>query len=301
VSAKATRIDPDASTVTCDDGVSRSFDIVSIDVGSMPGISDIPGALENAVPLKPVAPFLARSSGVLSAAAKDGATPRRVVVVGGGAGGVELVLAMHHRCSAVLQREPGRAIRFALVSENLLPGHVQRLQEIVSVILADRGIALERGRVERLTPGCVHMSEARSLLSDFVVFATGASAPAWLAHSGLATDERGFISVDSQLRSVSHANVFAAGDVATMVARPAPKSGVYAVRAGPVLAENLIAVRRGRSPQTSFEPQRRALALIASGNQHATLSYGSLALSAHWLWRWKDRIDRRFVRKYAAV
>ncbi|MNC93710.1 Pyridine nucleotide-disulfide oxidoreductase [compost metagenome] len=73
---------------------------------------------------------------------------------------------------------------------------------------------------------------------DLVVWAAGAQALPWLRASGLATDERGFVLVDEQLRSVSHPEVFAAGDCATLRHAPHAKSGVYAVRHGEVLAQN---------------------------------------------------------------
>lgn len=299
VSARVTRIRPDARQVECDDGTCRAFDVVSINTGSTPQMSDIPGALEYAVPVKPVLPFLARWEQALASQQASNRAPLRVVVVGAGAGGVELVMAMHHRLVRSSHVAAARDARFTLISESLLPGHAQRARETVRAILRNRGIALERGRVARLTAGFVHTSDGRALPSDFTVFATRASAPGWLTRSGLATDSLGFIAVDSYLRSVSHSHVFAAGDVATIVSDPVPKSGVYAVRAGPLLHENLLAVLREGRPVSELTGQRRALALITSGDRHATLSYGPLVLSGRWLWRWKDRIDRRFVRKYA--
>jgi selenide,water dikinase len=93
--------------------------------------------------------------------------------------------------------------------------------------------------------------------------------------------------------------VSAAGDVAALVSNPAPQSGVYAVRAGPVLFENLMAGLGGDTPRAVFRPQRRVLALLALDDRHAMRSHGSLALSGRWVWRWKARIDRRSVQRYS--
>ena len=94
---------------------------------------------------------------------------------------------------------------------------------------------------------------------------------------GSRSTPRGFIRVDECLSSVSHGEIFAAGDCATIEGHRYPKSGVYAVRQGPVLAENL---RRALSGErlSRYRPQARALALISTGNRYAVASYGGIAL-----------------------
>jgi selenide,water dikinase len=82
-----------------------------------------------------------------------------------------------------------------------------------------------------------------------------------------------------------------------MQAHPRPRSGVYAVRAGPVLADNLRRALAGQ-PLRVYVPQRRALYLLATGPRHAVASWGPLTLAGDWVWRWKDRIDRRFIARH---
>lgn len=53
-------------------------------------------------------------------------------------------------------------------------------------------------------------------------------------------DSEGFIAIDEFLRCQGGPHdVFAVGDVASSAVDPRPKAGVFAVRQGPVLAENL--------------------------------------------------------------
>jgi selenide,water dikinase len=141
------------------------------------------------------------------------------------------------------------------------------------------------------------LADGTVLPCDLAILATGAAAPAWLATSGLALNGQGFVRVDEYLRSLSHPEVYAAGDCATFVPRPLPKSGVYAVRQGPVLADNLRRAGRAARPRP-YRPQRRTLALMATGPRHAVASYGLLAFAGDWVWRWKDRIDRRWMSMY---
>jgi NADH dehydrogenase FAD-containing subunit len=115
----------------------------------------------------------------------------------------------------------------------------------------------------------------------------------------LAVSVEGYVQIDAHLRSVSHPNIFAAGDCAQW-AQPLPKAGVYAVRMGPVLAHNLQAALAGR-PLQSYEPQTSFLSLLATANGQAIASRGRWSLSGRWAWRLKDYIDRGFIRRFSAM
>jgi len=129
------------------------------------------------------------------------------------------------------------------------------------------------------------------------VIATGAQAPAWLLASALALDASGFVSVDASLRSTSHPEVFAAGDVSSRVDRELARSGVYAVRAGVPLARNLRATFSGGTI-VEHQPPQHTLNLISTGTRYAIGSYGTLSFEGWWAWKLKDWIDRRFIRRY---
>ena len=205
-------------------------------------------------------------------------------------GGVELALAMQ-------QRFRNHNLGVTLISAaNTLPGSVgPRLARI----MRERGIAVLSGQAASgVMPTGVQLVSGAVVDADAVIAATGASAATWPRESGLMTDKDGFILVNACLQSVSHANVFAAGDCATMEQHPRPRSGVYAVKAGPPLNENLRRALRGELPRR-YVPQRRSLYLISAGNKYAIGSWGNLAWEAGWVWRWKDMIDRGFIGKYA--
>ena len=148
-------------------------------------------------------------------------------------------------------------------------------------------------------PKLIHTQSGLTVECDYIFWVTQASAAPWLKKAGLATNQRGFLQVSDTLQSISHPQVFAAGDVATMINHPRPKAGVFAVRQGEPLYKNLRRVLQNKSPKP-FIPQKQFLILIGTGDQKAIASRGWLGFGPHPLiWRWKDYIDRQFMEKFS--
>jgi selenide, water dikinase len=291
----ATRIDAAARRVECDSGDAYEYDVVSIDVGSTQPANMIPGASEHALRVKPVGRFM-EAWDRFRAAARARPAPRRIVMVGGGAAGVELTLAMHER---LLHDGLAASTEIHLVTDTpeILSGHPRRARRVFENILHERGIVVRPGsKVIRVDPGLLHHEHA-ALPGELFVLANGATAPDWLRNSALALDDQGFILVNDSLQSVSCPETFAAGDVASMADHALPKSGVFAVRQGPPLTENL---RRAlaHKPLVTYRPQKTVLALISTGNRYAVASWNGFAVSGSWVWCWKHRIDCRFMATY---
>jgi selenide,water dikinase len=294
VEAESTLLRPDSHEVVCADGRTFGYDVLSVDTGSTPAIDGVPGAREHALPVKPVDRYLA---GWRSIETRIAAGERlRVAVVGGGAGGVELLLSLQHR----LRTTVGGETRFLLVTDqaDILTNHNATVRRVFRHVLAARQVEVFLGHeVVRVEPHALHCANGERVAVDASIWVTTAAAPRWVADAGLATDHRGFIAVDDRLRSISHADVFAAGDIATMVNQPRPKSGVYAVRQGPPLARNLRGALSGE-PLAAYRPQGLALALIGTGDRCAVASWGPFAAKGRWVWHWKNYIDRRWMRRY---
>jgi selenide,water dikinase len=289
--------------VLCRDRLPQSFDVLSIDIGSAPRTDDVPGAAEAAVPIKPIGRFLDRWT-ILRDRVMTRAEPTRIGIVGAGAGGVEILLAaqlaLQHRLAAAGRGEDAPEFHLFSDASDILPGHNTQVRAIFRSVLAERGIRFHLGRaVIAAAPGHVTTADGTDHPIDEIVWATAAGAAPWLQQSGLRLDVNGFIAVDAALRSVSDDGVFAAGDIASSASHPRPKAGVFAVRQGPVLAENLRRALLGRDPRP-FVPQRQFLSLISTGDKSAVASRGSWAAGGEGvlgraLWQLKDRIDRRFV------
>lgn len=294
--ASATGLDVDAGLIHCDNRPPVRFDWVSLDTGSTPATGLVDGADRFGIAVKPIDRFLARWHAELDALASR-RDAYRICMVGGGAAGVEVLLAMRH---SVEKARPTCAVHYTLVTadDKLLPTHSRGVRHRFEHRYRRLGIETLTGSpAVRAGEHHVILADGRTVDTDLIVWALPAAPQPWLAGSGLATDARGFIAVDTTLASTSHPHVFAAGDNAAVAGLELPKSGVYAVREGPVLAENLTRAVSGRPP-THYRPQRRALSLISTGSRRAVASRGPLAFEADWLWRLKDRIDRRFIERF---
>jgi pyridine nucleotide-disulfide oxidoreductase family protein len=288
--SEVTGIDFSRHRASLGDGSEFEFDWLSLDIGSLP---DSNGAAGQSLPVRPVAALLAGLDQLLAAARRS---PQAVMIVGGGAGGVEIALAVHHRLQGI--HAMPSTIGLVTDTDRILPTFPSAARRIFEGLLAKRGIRVYGGnRAVQAQTGTVHLENGIRIPADWILWITSARAAPWLAASGLAVDARGFVTVDDTLRSVSHSNVFAAGDCASLAGHPLPKSGVHAVRQGPQLAANLTSVLAG-TPLKHYSPQRRALALISTGDRNAVACWGPLAFQGGWIWQWKDRIDRRFMATY---
>ena len=282
-----------------------AYDLLSIDIGSTPQAHGVPGALEHATPVKPITALSARWAAILErmrAAGGGPGSPRRFVTVGGGAAGVEVTLAVRHRLRQVLKAELGAdpdGLSFTILSRGeLLAGHNASVQARFRRILGEQGVRLVTGTtVSALEPGCVRTSAGPAIDFDEAFWVTQAGAAPWIGQTGLSVDADGFIAIDDCLRSVSHSEVFAAGDIAANIAHPLPKAGVFAVRQGKALTANLRRAVTGEALQP-YRPQRHFLSLISSGDRTAVASRGRWAAEGAAIWRLKDSIDRRWMRLY---
>ncbi len=298
--ARVEGLDLAARTVLCAGRPPVPFDLLSLDLGSTPNPAAIDGA-DRAIPVKPVDRFLDRWAGV-EALVRDRRGEAAIVVIGAGAGGTEAALALRFRLAGVLASAglDAARLRFALVdpADAPLPSHAPAVRRRLTAALAREGIDFVGGhRAVAITGDAVVCAPERRIACDAAVLITPGGPAPWLRDTGLALDEAGFVRVGDTLQSVTDSAVFAAGDVAGFEARPLPKSGVYAVRQGPTLARNLRAAAAGER-LVAYRPQRRTLALISLGRRRAVLSYGPLAAEGDWAWRFKDWIDRRWMRKY---
>ena len=278
------------------------YDSVSINIGSTPQLAGVEGALDAVVPVKPIRQFNERWLQLLVKVRAHSGGVLRIAVVGAGAGGVELLLALQYRLRGELQalgRDPD-SLQFHLLgaSATVLPTHNAGVRGRFARVLVARGVQVHLGaEVVRVKDGELHCRNGTVVAADETLWVTQAGGAPWLASTGLALDAQGFMVVNDCLQSITDDAVFAAGDIAAMQNYPLEKAGVFAVRQGMPLANNLRRQLRGQ-PLQPYHPQSRWLALISTGDRYAVASRGAIGFAGAWVWRWKDWIDRRFMRKF---
>jgi selenide,water dikinase len=261
-------LDPERRKLRLEQGAELDYDLLSLNVGSATDTS-LPGAKHHALAVKPYDNFVQKLR-----------FANRIAIIGGGTAGAELAMALRHRKAQV-----------TLYSDR------PTLSRRVERQLRRRKVDYRPGMaVNAIHNGPVVVSGGARQDFDLVILATGAVPMPWLQHSGLETDDNGFVLVSDTLQSANYPEVFAAGDCASIRHRPRPKSGVFAVRHGNILAVNLRRVLEGAALER-YEPQTRALALISCGSRYAIAERGDWSWQGRLVWLWKDRIDRRWVRE----
>lgn len=286
VLARAVGIDRAKRRVLVQGQAPIAYDHLSIDIGVTSGMPDLPGFAEHAVPAKPLGRFADEWAAFLGRVAAGSAQPK-VAVIGGGLAGVEIALAAAHRLGAGAKVSLIEAATpLAAVGAGARRALLRHLKTAGVEVIAGQPAA-------RISSTGVHLGDGRLVPAAFVIGAARAEAQGWLVDTGLAL-EQGFLRVLPTLQSETDPRIFACGDIAHLSHAPRPKAGVFAVREAPFLFANLRAAVTGGATR-AYLPQRDYLKLVSTGGRSAVADKWGLPLDGAALWRWKDRIDRRFM------
>ena len=288
---RATGIDRAAREIHLAGRPPLPYDLASLDIGITSDLPDLPGFAAHTVSAKPLGAYAALWQNFTARALP---TPR-LVIIGGGVGGIELALASAHRLRAA-GAQPG--ITVLQSGPMALPAAGRKARETLLQAARAQGITLRlNAHAVSADPGGVTLADGTRLPSDFTLTVAGARPQPWLAETGLDLQD-GFVTVRDTMQS-SDPQIFASGDCAHLAHAPRPKAGVFAVRAAPILLHNLRASLTGTALRR-FHPQNDFLKLISLGGQSALADKWGLQGGGPWLWRLKDRIDRKFMARFGA-
>ena len=297
VHARVLGCDADRQALQLEDRAPLPFDLLSVGIGSQP---TIPAGCESGLSIKPMQTFHARLATRLEEIrSNEHSAAPRIGIVGGGAAGVEIATCLQKH----LRREYPSDIPFQISllesGENLLAEMPARTQMLAKTALENCDIELRLNArvIEVGCEGTLSYASGEREQFDLVIWATSAKPSPLLAKLNLPLDERGFLLTRSTLQCVGNDDIFAVGDAGSVEGEDYAKAGVYAVRQGPVLWENLRRKAEGR-PLKHWRPQSKFLSLLNTGDERAILTYYALSTHSHWAWKLKDWIDTRFMAKY---
>ncbi|KAJ54930.1 segregation protein B [Actibacterium mucosum KCTC 23349] len=293
VLGRAEGIDRDARLIHVPGRAPIYYDLASVDIGITSDLPALPGFTDHAVPAKPLGAFASRWQAFVAQTVAGKAAPR-VAVIGAGVAGVELALACKHRLA---QEGVGGEVALLEAGPEPLRDIGKGARAALSDQIAAQGVSLmTAAAVSEVTADGVVLQDGRQVEAALVIGAAGAAPQGWLDQTGLALTN-GFIDVGADLRATSDPLIYAVGDCAHLTHDPRPKAGVFAVREAPVLLHNLRADLSG-GKRREYHPQKDYLKLMSTGGKHAVADKLGLRLEGDWLWRWKNQIDRSFMRKF---
>ena len=301
---EVTGIDHEQQELLFRDRPSLSFDALSIGIGSRPSFSGVELSKDNAIiAVKPMQTFLERFRKKMLDVSATRKTVK-IAIVGGGIGSIEIALCLDERLKkspASLGLESSSCdaeITLVTGGQRVGAGLLESTQDRVAAQFNHRDIKTSTGsRVSSVQSDHLMLKNGTSVHADLVIWATSAVAPDLLGKLDLETDEKGFVATRPTLQAVTSDRIFAVGDSGTIVGNNLVKAGVYAVRQGPILWDNIRRLLWCRK-LVDYVPQQGFLKLVNTADGNAIAEYKGRSFYAKWCWWLKDRIDVKFMKMY---
>jgi selenide,water dikinase len=213
-------------------------------------------------------------------------------IIGGGVAGIEIAFALNSRFKNNIKLTVFSNQKYLENSIN-----PQSLKKILK-LLDERNINFINSEILSVQDKYIEDKNKNKYPTNISFISTGAMSLSWVVNSSLNLDQDGFIKVNHHLQSENYKNIFATGDIASLNYAKRPKSGVMAVRQGEQLKKNIFKFLLGKN-LSAFKPQSHWLYLIGTGNQSAVLNWRNISINGNLVWKLKEFIDRRFIKKFS--
>jgi len=295
VRSKVTRIDPEKQSVMTESGRIYSYDVVSFNSGSFVPVRMVENAGPALYAVKPIEGLLQARKTLMELNLHQDVN---VAVVGGGPAAVEMAGNAHQ----LLDRNRSQAFQIHVFTKGrLLDRFPSSVRQAAAQSLQARSIQIhEHRQVASIRRNRIDFKAGEPFNADFIFLAAGVLPSPIFAASGLPTGPDGGLAVNGYLRSIAYPNIFGGGDCIYFQPRPLEKVGVYAVRQNPILLHNLRAALEG-SALRPFSPGGAYLLILNMGDGTGLLYKWRILLKGRSAFLIKDRIDRRFMRKFQSI
>lgn len=300
VTEAVTGLDPKAQRIIFKHRPPMPYDVLSVGIGSTAARANIDLSDDHIVEIKPMQTFLHRLQQTLQRLQPTVCDrPLQVAIAGSGAAGVEVAFCL----PVFLEQHWKSKFELSVVtrSPEILANASPATRELALAELHRRQVkTFTHASISSVQHDCLKTADGTEIPADIVIWSTGAAAPELLSHLRLETDDRGFLLTRPTLQSTTNPHVFAVGDSGTIQHSPTPKAGVYAVRQGPVLWENLQRTLAD-VPLVTYKPQRSFLQLLNTGDGSAIGQWKGFSKSSRWLMNLKHSIDSKFMKMYEPI
>eukprot|EP01080_Neovahlkampfia_damariscottae_P011596 gene11596-4839_t len=282
------------------------FDVLVIDVGSVARNTEIKGINEFTIPTRPISKLVYKIEEFERKTKKK--DDFKVKIIGGGAAGIEIACCLQQRFS---KKCPEKNFNFEILDKNSSfekSLNSDSLSSKTSNQLKNRKIKTTFNvNISEIQENDIIFDNEKSIDFDLCIYAAGSQASPFLKKSGMKTDDHGYLLVNDKLQSISHPNVFAAGDCISFDGGPiVPKAGVYAVREGPFLTDNILSYidyslkkNSTKLKLKSYLPQSNFLKILNFGDGTAICDYYGWSFSSWLIWHLKDYIDKKFMNTFS--
>jgi NADH dehydrogenase FAD-containing subunit len=281
--------DPYQQNLLTDKGEIYNYDYVSFGIGSKNQSPAIQGLEKYNLSIRPRLPFPTIVERLHNS--------RNSLFIGGSPASVELALSL--RTWKVKNGLGNDQISIVYSTTTLLEEAGKNASRTITESAIKQGLTLySEQTVQKIENGRAYTEESE-IPFDEVIYLGGLAAPPMFRSNPIKTDDKGFMLIHSSLQSLSFSNIFGVGDCATLADFPhLPESGVTAIRQGPILWRNLIRILEGKT-LVPFEPPSRHLSILSVGEKKGLLTYGPFSMIGNWVWRLKNWMDVRFIKRYS--
>ncbi len=289
--AKANIIQAKQNKVHLSTGETISYDICSVNIGiESTQIPMLAVDNKNIIYLKPISQFIEQWNQIKQF---DQNQNLDIKIIGGGAAAFEIAIACRRHFK-------GAQTKISIITgqHHLLYGENSEVKKHALDSLKKSHIELiEQTRVEKIDADFLYLSNGQRLHRQICFVGTSAAANPIFKKSELPTNESGFVCVSENLLVKEQQNIFAAGDCCHFTSQPLKKAGVFAVRQGPVVLHNILALINQKKMK-HYSPQKDFLKILVSGNNEAIAVFHNFCLKNRLAWKLKNYIDLKFMRRF---
>lgn len=282
--AKVKNFSVDKKEVKLSDGTLLTYDALVVGLGSITAYFGIPGLEKYSMTLKSAneanAVYAHIEERIREYAASGNEADATILVGGGGLTGVELVGEIADQLPALTKKYgvDREAVKLLLVEAGpkILPVLPDSLIERATASLEKRGVKFLTGLpVTNVEGNVIDLKNGQKIVSNTFVWTGGVQGHPLVGESGLEVN-RGRASVNDHLQSVSHQDVFVAGDSAVYMGpdgRPYPPTAQIAWQMGELIGYNLFAYLSNKQLEV-FQPVNSGT-LASLGRKDAVATIGA--------------------------